>query len=77
MKKMSAYCDHDNDPSHKSKSDMEWLQKMMISMFENAPELNSIKKLWNDMKNAVLGRSPSNFIALEHVSKEEWNKIGN
>ncbi|ROL49883.1 Pro-neuropeptide Y [Anabarilius grahami] len=38
-----------------------------------SPDLNPIENLWNDLKTAVLKRSPSNLTQLEFCKEEEAN----
>ena len=67
-----------NDPKHKAKATLEWLNKKKINVLEwpsQSPDLNTIEHLWGDLKIAVHGRSPSNLAELEQFSREEWVKI--
>uniref|UniRef100_UPI00358F2196 spermatogenesis-associated protein 17 n=1 Tax=Myxine glutinosa TaxID=7769 RepID=UPI00358F2196 len=68
----------DNDPEHKVKAILEWLNKKKIIILEwrsQSPDLNPIEHLWRDLKIAVHRRSPSNLAELEQFSHEEWAKI--
>lgn len=61
---------HNNDPKHAFKSKKEWLNHNKISVFKMAepmrrPESNKKKNLWLDLKKAVHGKCPYNFMDLE------------
>ena len=40
-----------------------------------SPDLNPIEMLWQDLKQAVQARKPSNIQQLKEFCKEEWGKI--
>ena len=68
----------DNDPKHKTKATLKWLNYQKINVLEwpsQSPDLNQIEHLWQDLKIAVHRRSPSNLAELEQFSHEEWTKI--
>ena len=70
----------DNDPKHKSKKAMEWLEnsgmKMMIWPPQSA-DLNPIEHLWVYLKArlAEYENAPSSISELWTRVEEEWNKI--
>ena len=68
----------DNDPKHKDKTTLEWLNKKKINVLERpsqSSDLNPIEHLWRDLKIAVHRLSPSNLAQIEQFSREEWAKI--
>ncbi|MBN3292666.1 TCB1 transposase, partial [Polypterus senegalus] len=68
----------DNDPKHSSKSTKTFMQREKSNVLEwlsQSPDLNIIENLWNDLKQAVHARQPSNLTELERLCIEEWSKI--
>uniref|UniRef100_A0A3Q2PWK9 Tc1-like transposase DDE domain-containing protein n=1 Tax=Fundulus heteroclitus TaxID=8078 RepID=A0A3Q2PWK9_FUNHE len=68
----------DNDPKHRSKSTQAFMQRNNYNVLEwpsQSPDLNIIEHLWDDLKQAVYARRPSNLTELELFCKEEWSKI--
>ncbi len=67
-----------NDPKHTSHSTKEWLKKNKVNVLERlsqSPDLNPIKMLWKDLKQAVHRRKPTNIPELKRFCTEEWAKI--
>ena len=68
----------DNDPKHRSKSTMEWLQQKKIRLLEwpsQSPDPKVIEMLWHDLKRAIHTRHPRNIAELKQFCTEEWSKI--
>ena len=68
----------DNDPKHKAKATLEWLQNKNVKVLEwpsQSPGFNPIENLWKDLKDAVHRRYPSHLIEHEQICKEEWEKL--
>lgn len=54
----------DNDPKHTSKATAEWLKNKKWKFMEwpsQGSDLNSVKMLWGDLKQAVHAIKPSNM----------------
>lgn len=68
----------DNDPKHKSRVAMEFLQENVPTVMDwpsNSPDLNPIENLWSILKRNVELRQPNNIGELDSFMKEEWSKI--
>lgn len=68
----------DNDPKHCSKSTRAFMQRNKYNVLEwpsQSPDLNIIENLWDDLKQAVHARNPSNITELQRFCQEEWAKI--
>lgn len=70
----------DNDPKHKAKVTMKWLQEQNIKCLDwppQSPDLNPIENLWNILKKKIIMRTPvpQNLEELWAVTNEEWSKI--
>ena len=76
--KRSWVMQQDNDPKHTSKSTSEWLKNKKFKVLEwpsQSPDLNPIEMLWQDLKQAVHARKPTNVTELKQFCMEEWAKI--
>lgn len=40
-----------------------------------SPDLNPTENLWGELKSAIGEKNPANVQELEHIAKEEWEKI--
>ena len=68
----------DNDPKYSSKSTKEWLTRKNICVLDwpsPSPDLNPIEMLWQDLKQEVHARHPSNLTQLAEFCKGELEKI--
>ncbi len=65
------------DPKHTSRSTKEWLKNKVnvLEWLSQSPDLNPIKMLLKDSKQAVHGRKPTNITELKRFCTEEWAKI--
>ncbi len=66
-----------NDPKLTSKSTSEWLKKNKSKVLERlsqSPDLNLIEMLWDDLKQSIYARKPSDVAELKQFCKEEWAK---
>ena len=64
----------DNDPKHKAKMTMKWLEDNGISLLQwpsQSPDLNPIGNLWKTLKLKVHARNPKNITELKTICKEE------
>lgn len=68
----------DNAPCHTSKSSIRWFQDNNVSLLDwpaQSPDMSPIENLWQDLKEAVRRRRPTNKGQLKTVLFEEWDKI--
>ncbi|KAF7655117.1 hypothetical protein LDENG_00060660 [Lucifuga dentata] len=66
--------EQDNGPKYKSKFTSEWLKRNKIKVLEcpsQSPDLNPMEMLWQDLKQTVHARKPSNVAELKQFCKEE------
>lgn len=80
LEKNQVIFQHDNDPKHKAKSTMEWLENNEIFVLDwpaQSPDLNPIEHLWNELDRRIKNqeRVPSNMQELWEAIEEEWDKI--
>ena len=71
---------HDNAPSHSSKSTKRWFIKHGIPLFPHppsSPDVNPIEPLWHVLKNIIHHRKhpPSSTEELRTAVKEAWDQI--
>uniref|UniRef100_A0AAY5K6K3 Tc1-like transposase DDE domain-containing protein n=1 Tax=Esox lucius TaxID=8010 RepID=A0AAY5K6K3_ESOLU len=69
---------HDNDPKHKAKLTLQWLQQKTVNVLEwpsQSPDLNIIKPLWGDLKHAVHARRRKTLHDLDSFCQDEWVAI--
>ena len=68
----------DNAPVHKSKFTMEFFQKNGVDVIDfppNSPDLNPIKKVWNDLKDLLEEKNPKSNEELRKAIKKSWREI--
>ena len=70
----------DNDPKHRSKTVMSWLDQQEFDVFEwpsQSPDLNPIEHLWATLKRRLneYDHPPSGILELWERIEVEWNKI--
>lgn len=68
----------DNDLKHCSKSTKKFMHRHRYNFLQwpsKSSDLNIIKNLWIDLKQAVNAWQPSNLTQLEKFCKVEWPKI--
>ncbi|KAG1187963.1 hypothetical protein G6F70_009540 [Rhizopus microsporus] len=81
MNKSLVYLQHDNDPKHKSKSTIAWLNNNAIRYIDDwpaqSPDLNPIEHVWHHIKlNLSLYETRAkNVSELWDRIDIEWNKL--
>ncbi|KAG0925796.1 hypothetical protein G6F26_013304 [Rhizopus arrhizus] len=81
MNKGTIYLQQDNDPKHKSKSTMTWLQQNKVRYINdwppNSPDLNPIQHVWHLLKLrlSLYERKARNIDELWERVDVEWNKL--
>lgn len=71
----------DNDPKHKSKKVVDFLQSQNIDFIKSnewpsySPDLNAIENIWSILKQNIAKRNPKTKASLIKFIKEEWCKI--
>ena len=81
MNKRTIYLEQDNDPKHKSKSTMSWLQENKVQYINdwppNSPDLNPIEHVWHLLKLrlSLHERTARNIDELWERVDVEWNKL--
>jgi len=70
---------HDNDPKHTSGTVKEYLAQKKVKVLTwpaMSPDLNPIEQIWQELKQRVKVRHPTNIRVLKEVIEDEWRKLG-
>ena len=73
-----AVFQHDNDPKHRFKRTIAFLEKRKLKVLEwpsMSPDLNPIEPLWGILKRKLEERRVSNIRQLREVITEKWKNI--
>ena len=72
------YSQQDNDPKHKSKLVMDWLESNVPNMLRTppqSPDVNPIEHLWDHLEQRTRKHNITSKESLKAILEDEWRKI--